>query len=501
MWSLFLAVTTLVSWIICLGIIVVPHTIQLVDAAPQSRRKQKPQKASSNSAFANPDDYYAILGLQKTCKPKEIKSAYRKLALQYHPDKVKGDEALKADAESKFVLISQAYAVLSDAKKRKIYDAYGKSGLDAAERGQDPASAGFGFPGGNGGGGHGGGFHFNGGGANFDAFKLFEQMFANQGGGSGGGFGGNTHFKFSTGGGGFSGGSGGGGGFGGFGGQPHGRQHQQRSHSQQPSPPADLFSKQSTPDIAKLGSPKFPNAKSKHLWLIVFYDNVTPACAKAKPLLETLAAKKAVLSFQLGAMDCGKSQAETRFCVAQGIDVNSLPAYAFVVDGKVQVYNEKDTSISAKDLYDFSLKHMPQHLIRNINHPSQIAERLMPSAKSSISVLLLTDKYETSALYQSLAYKYRREGVTFGECRAKNLKVAQAVPGGGVKKYPLLLALVPRGQGDDAWGDDTMDVIRYTGSVKSSADISHWLDQVAARIKSRPRRATTTTNQRNSYGF
>jgi curved DNA-binding protein CbpA len=489
-----LAATTLVSWTICLGIIVgvVPHTttVRLVDAAPQSRRRaQKPNKNANNSAFANPDDYYAILGLKKTCKPKEIKSSYRKLALQYHPDKVQSgsDEATKADAEAKFVLISQAYAVLSDPKKRKIYDTYGKAGLDASERGQDPASAGFGFNGG--GGGNSGGFQFNGGGANFDARKLFEQMFENQG-GSGGGFGGNTHFKFSTGGGGgFP-----GGGFGGFGGQQHGRQHQQHSNPQQP--PSDLFSKQSTPNIAKLGSPKFPNAKSKHLWLVVFYDNATPACAKAKPLLETLAARKAVSAFKLGAMDCGKSPAEGRFCQAQGVDVSNLPVYAFVVDGKVQIYNEKDT-VTAKDLYDFALKHMPQHLIRNINHPSQIAERLMPTAKS-ISVLLLTDKYETSALYQSLAYKYRQDGVVFGECRAKNLKVAQAVPGGGVKKYPLLLALVPRGQGDDAWDD--MDTIRYTGSLKSSADIGEWLDQVAVRIKSRPRK-TTTSSQRNSYGF
>jgi curved DNA-binding protein CbpA len=270
--SLMLAVTTLVSWTLCPGIMirVAPRTIRWVEAV--QRRAKNPRKNAFNSVFTNPDDYYAIMGLKTTCKPKEIKSSYRKLALQYHPDKIQ-DKALKADAESKFVLISQAYAVLSDPKKRKIYDTYGKSGLDAAERGQDPASAGFGFQGGNGGGGGGnsGGFHFNGGGANFDAFKLFEQMFTNQGGGRGG-FGGNTRFKFSTGG---SEGS-----FGGFGGQqPYGRQqhHQQRANPQQP--PADLFSKESTPNITKLGSPKFPNAKSRQLWLVVFYDNVTPACA------------------------------------------------------------------------------------------------------------------------------------------------------------------------------------------------------------------------------
>jgi hypothetical protein len=165
------------------------------------------------------------------------------------------------------------------------------------------------------------------------------------------------------------------------------------------------------------------------------------------------------------------------------------------MNGKVRIYNAKDTSTRDNDLYDFSLKHMPQHLIHNIKHPSQIYELLIPRA-NSISVLLLTDNYEASEFYQSLVYMYRHDRVAFGESRGKNLKVARAL--GGVKKYPLLLALVPRGQGDDA--RDQMDTIRYTGPLKSSADISQWLDQVAARIKSRPRKPTTSS-QRNSCGF
>lgn len=70
-------------------------------------------------------DYYAKLGLTKTASESEIKKAYRKLALKYHPDKTAGDKA----AEEKFKEISEAYAVLSDSEKKTEYDTYGSAGF------------------------------------------------------------------------------------------------------------------------------------------------------------------------------------------------------------------------------------------------------------------------------------------------------------------------------------------------------------------------------------
>ncbi len=69
-------------------------------------------------------DYYRVLGITKAATDEEIKKAYRKLALRYHPDKNKA-----AGSEDKFKEIAEAYEVLSDKKKRDIYDKYGEDGL------------------------------------------------------------------------------------------------------------------------------------------------------------------------------------------------------------------------------------------------------------------------------------------------------------------------------------------------------------------------------------
>ena len=70
-------------------------------------------------------DYYAVLGVKKGAPDGEIKKAYRKLAMQYHPDRNQGDKG----AEEKFKEVSEAYAVLSDKRKRQEYDTVGYSGF------------------------------------------------------------------------------------------------------------------------------------------------------------------------------------------------------------------------------------------------------------------------------------------------------------------------------------------------------------------------------------
>lgn len=111
-------------------------------------------------------DFYQTLGVTKSASPDEIKKAYRKLAMQYHPDKNQGNKK----AEEKFKEISEAYEVLSDAEKKKNYDMFGHAGING-----NP----FGGAGGQGGNpfGRGGGNPFGGGFGQADINDLFGDIF------------------------------------------------------------------------------------------------------------------------------------------------------------------------------------------------------------------------------------------------------------------------------------------------------------------------------------
>ena len=78
--------------------------------------------------MAEKRDYYEVLGVDKNASAEEIKKAYRKKAIQYHPDKNPGDKA----AEEKFKEAAEAYEVLSDPQKRQRYDQYGFAGMGGA---------------------------------------------------------------------------------------------------------------------------------------------------------------------------------------------------------------------------------------------------------------------------------------------------------------------------------------------------------------------------------
>ena len=99
-------------------------------------------------------DYYEALGVEKTASDEEIKKAYRKMAVKYHPDKNPGDKS----AEEQFKEIGEAYEALSDPQKRAAYDQYGHAAFDPRLRG----------------GSRGGGFH--------DPFEIFREAFGGTGG-------------------------------------------------------------------------------------------------------------------------------------------------------------------------------------------------------------------------------------------------------------------------------------------------------------------------------
>lgn len=77
--------------------------------------------------MATKSDYYDVLGVKKSASGSEVKTAYRKLALKWHPDK---NQSKKKEAEEKFKKINEAYQVISDPKKRKTYDQFGHAAFD-----------------------------------------------------------------------------------------------------------------------------------------------------------------------------------------------------------------------------------------------------------------------------------------------------------------------------------------------------------------------------------
>jgi molecular chaperone DnaJ len=128
-------------------------------------------------------DYYELLGVSRKASAKDIRAAFRKLARKYHPDLNPGDKA----SEEKFKQLQEAYDVLSDSKKRQMYDQYGfySENVPTGDYGQGGAGAdnnvnfdfnGFDFSGGSGGTGSGGGASFR---------DLFSQFFGGRGGGAG----------------------------------------------------------------------------------------------------------------------------------------------------------------------------------------------------------------------------------------------------------------------------------------------------------------------------
>ena len=76
--------------------------------------------------MATETDFYKILGVEKTASAEEIKSAYKKIAIKYHPDRNPGDK----EAEEKFRQAAEAYDVLRDPEKRSRYDQFGKAGVE-----------------------------------------------------------------------------------------------------------------------------------------------------------------------------------------------------------------------------------------------------------------------------------------------------------------------------------------------------------------------------------
>lgn len=124
--------------------------------------------------MANKRDYYEVLGVQRNVTPEELKKAFRKLAMQFHPDKNPGNKK----AEERFKEVSEAYEVLSDPEKRQAYDQFGHMGAQGGFRpGANPFEGFARGPGGGFRGGPGGGFGGFGGHGGQEGPENFQDIF------------------------------------------------------------------------------------------------------------------------------------------------------------------------------------------------------------------------------------------------------------------------------------------------------------------------------------
>ncbi|RHY12500.1 hypothetical protein DYB38_008647 [Aphanomyces astaci] len=230
-------------------------------------------------------DYYKILGVPKNFNDRQLKKAYRTLALKYHPDKV--EESEREKAQEKFLEISQAYEVLSDPKKKEEYDLYGADGQGGGGNGRQP-------------GGH--RHHHHGGGPGFDPFEMFNQFFGQAGrGGNGQRRGGHQEFQFS--------------GMDGFG--------QQQQHHRHP-PVQPLYPKGAS-IVVNLSPKKFPaTANAKNEWLVEFYSPNDKKTVKFKDKLLNIA-KDLRGRVKVGAVDCDKHRS---LCDQYGVE--TLPSFVHV---------------------------------------------------------------------------------------------------------------------------------------------------------------------------
>jgi len=365
-------------------------------------------------------DFYKILGVNKNATDRQLKKAYHKLSMKYHPDKNKAK-----DAEKRFVEISHAYEVLSDKKTRDIYDQFGEEGLKQGGPGGGGGGGGpqqGGRPGGEMGGGMGGG-GMGGGGFNFefsDPMNLFAQFFG------GGGMGG----------------MGGGGGMGGRaarGGMPRGGMPGMGGMGGgRPGPggaPASGPSKVIPLSSARPG-PLKPNPKVvQENWVVEFMSPGCGHCQRLKPAYEKAAAALAGL-VKVAAVDCTQS---SDLCSAAGIKgYPTIKLYRAGQHGQPEEYRGERT---AKAIHQTALNMLSAKNVATLAPTQKALDAFLArdAAAKKAKVVLLAPKL--SPAYKVLSARF-----------AKFLDFALIPTGGDAKKMAAARKLLgldaePKGKG------------------------------------------------------
>lgn len=311
-------------------------------------------------------DYYKILGIPRNADDNQIKRAYRKLSLKYHPDK-------NPASKEKFMEVANAYEVLVNPETRRKYDAYGEEGLK---------SDGFG-------GTDGSGFDFGG----FGGF---------------GGFGDFRGFKFSAGGNTFHFGGGGGPfGFGGEGGRRQGS-HSRTHFESQGSSFNNLYSdSKHVTELSTMSAGEIKEKIKSREWILVvnFYR---PGCGPCKQLVQTYGSIAKVMSqydVEFGAVNC-----DTHFQLCQSYNIERYPHLAMFIKGKNSqvVYTPSPGSgnpYSESNIGKWITDKMPDHSMRLSSYNQAL--QWLKLGKHIPKAVLFTSKDSSSPLLKKIAKDFQ----------------------------------------------------------------------------------------------
>ena len=328
------------------------------------------------------EDYYKILGIKRSASEQELKHAFKKLSLKYHPDKNRDNPD---KAKDMFARIVNAYETLRDPEQRQVYDQKGEEGVkqhSANKAQQEQFQQGFGG---------GGGFRFQQGGGNFE--DVFSSFFGGGGGGGGG-------FHFGQGGG----------------------QHQREQKQENFFDNTDVYE-------INLGSlSKF--YRRTDVWIIFFYKQDQKESQEIKDKWKELAEKYFGI-FKVAAVNC---QAEQELCEDEFaiFETPKVLAYTSALNHDGNQFNGDMKNPQLLANFAVSLMESYVLLLNNENF-----QEFLDSEPEKHKVLLFTAKKTTPPLFKALS-KDLKGKLLFGEVRQNNEELIKRF---GITKIPSLMVL------------------------------------------------------------
>lgn len=326
------------------------------------------------------EDYYKTLGVKRNASNAEIKKAFKKLSLKYHPDKNKKDPE---KAKQMFIKVANAYEVLSDEKKRKTYDQYGEEGVKQQTERENAGQQGFG-----------GGF----GGGSFE--DIFEQF-----------MGGNSrrqkyHFQ--------------------HGGQQHRGGHHQEQHFEQEEEEEKNYFENT--DVINLKMDNLSKLyRRKEIWYVFFYKAADRDFETIKEMLKTLGEKSYGI-FKIAAVNC---RSDEEICEEFSVRQTPLIVYFPESSEDHEVYRGVK---KWEDVFNYGAKRM-QSFVRVVNKDNY--GDFVNDNPTQHKVVLFTQRKSTPPLLKALS-KHFKGKLSFGEIRQSEIELAQRFT---VDKFPTLVVI------------------------------------------------------------